>query len=51
VIEDGHTIDLPADLPAGSYRWVVGLYQPESGRRLNLVDGSDSFVIGMFRVK
>jgi hypothetical protein len=51
VIKDGHALTLPAELPARSYRWVVGLYQPESGRRLNLVDGSDSFVIGMFRVK
>ncbi|NJN65436.1 MAG: hypothetical protein HC884_01355 [Chloroflexaceae bacterium] len=29
-------IDLPADLPEGSYRVVVGAYRPADGQRLPL---------------
>jgi hypothetical protein len=38
-IADTHTIQLPPDLPAGSYEVRVGLYDPESGERLSVVGG------------
>ena len=33
-----HSIDLPADLPAGSYRLSIGLYSSETGQRLPLYE-------------
>lgn len=34
VIPDPHRIPLPADMPAGTYRLIVGLYNPETGERI-----------------
>ena len=51
VIEDGHSLVLPEDLPAGSYRWVVGLYRQEDGARLGLTEGGDSFEVGAFAIE
>ena len=42
VIADEHVLDLPADLPAGSYRLRVGWYLPDSGDRLPVTGGGDS---------
>ena len=44
-LDDEHTIPLPADLPPGSYRLRVGLYEPQTGRRLLLPDGSDALLL------
>lgn len=33
-IADPHHFDLPADLPAGNYQLLIGLYRPETGQRL-----------------
>jgi hypothetical protein len=38
VIWDGHEIPLPADLPAGTYRLVAGMYLLESMERLPVLD-------------
>lgn len=38
-------IDLPPDLPGGAYRLLVGLYDYETGQRLLLDNGSDSYTI------
>ena len=38
VIEDIHTLSLPTDLPAGEYRIAIGLYDPETGERAQVVD-------------
>jgi 4-amino-4-deoxy-L-arabinose transferase-like glycosyltransferase len=38
VIWDGHQIPLPPDLPAGTYRLVVGMYLLESMERLPVFD-------------
>ncbi len=35
LVRDPHALALPADLPAGSYRLVAGLYDPASGARLS----------------
>ena len=34
---DSYTLALPADLPAGEYQILAGLYDPVSGQRLPLV--------------
>ena len=38
-------IDLPSDLPSGEYRLLVGLYSYETGQRLVLDNGADSYEI------
>jgi len=52
-------IGLPADLPAGTYRLVIGLYDPQTGRRLPLqsatpvdsaLDGPDALVLAEVRI-
>lgn len=41
---DKHILNLPADLPPGPYIIAIGLYTPDSGRRVPLVDGSGDTV-------
>jgi hypothetical protein len=41
-----HGLKLPPDLKPGDYRLIAGLYQPETGRRLLLEDGSDFVELG-----
>jgi hypothetical protein len=35
-IEDARSLALPADMPPGSYRILVGFYSPEDGARLSI---------------
>jgi hypothetical protein len=53
-------IELPADLPVGTYRLVIGLYDPQTGQRLPLrsatpvdpaLDGPDALVLTDVRVE
>ncbi len=37
-ISDVHPLALPADLPAGDYRLIVGMYLPDTGERLTTYD-------------
>ena len=39
-IADLHTLPLAPDLPAGEYRIAVGLYDPETGQRVQTIDES-----------
>jgi hypothetical protein len=39
-LDDLHTIPLPPQLPPGTYSLLVGLYDPATGERLPLPDGS-----------
>ena len=39
-INDLHTLPLAPDLPAGEYRLAIGLYDPDTGRRLQTLDTS-----------
>jgi hypothetical protein len=44
-IQQGYGLLLPADLPAGEYPLIAGLYQAENGQRLRRTDGSpDDFL-------
>ncbi len=38
-IYDGHVVRVPGSIGPGSYELRVGMYEPESGRRLQVVDG------------
>ena len=39
-ILDEHTMLIPADLPPGEYSLAVGMYNPDSGARVPLVEGT-----------
>ena len=41
-LDDIHTVSLPPDLPPGTYGLLVGLYDPSTGDRLTLPDGTDA---------
>ena len=49
-IVDGRALDA-SGLAAGTYRVLVGLYDPQSGERLSLPDGVDAFRLGLLEVK
>jgi hypothetical protein len=38
IITDPHTLPLPSNLPAGSYRLITGFYDPLTGQRLAALD-------------
>jgi hypothetical protein len=40
VIADHHAIAIRPDTPAGSYPLLVGMYLPDTGRRLDVLDES-----------
>ena len=39
-IEDLHTVSLPPNLPAGDYTFAIGLYDPQTGQRLPIMDAN-----------
>jgi hypothetical protein len=47
VVVDLHPLSLPPDLPAGKYRLRVGLYRPETGKRLPVDGGGDSVELAL----
>jgi hypothetical protein len=51
IIVDGRRLALPAELPAGDYRLVAGLYDPQSGERLSLANGEDAALVTTFQVR
>ena len=44
VIVDLHTFALGPDLPAGEYHLAIGLYDPENGQRVEVVDEAGQIV-------
>ncbi len=50
VIPDPYHLALPADLPAGRYTLLTGLYDPQTGQRLTLQDGSGGDVVTLGEV-
>jgi hypothetical protein len=48
-LRDAHAMVIPADLPAGTYRVVVGVYDP-AGQRLLTQDGKDVAELGTVEV-
>jgi hypothetical protein len=49
VVLDEHILAMNPDLPPGSYRLIMGLYQPD-GARLSLEDGLDWLEVATFEV-
>jgi hypothetical protein len=45
VIEDTHTLFPPTALAPGTYRLIVGLYDPPTGRRATMQTGQDSIAV------
>ena len=54
-VDDEYTLALPAELTPGTYRLVVGLYDPSTGARLPLLDQShpdgDAVEVGVVEVQ
>ena len=50
VVLDERSLSLPAELPAGDYRLVAGLYESQSGSRLLLAGGEDAVLVDTFAV-
>jgi hypothetical protein len=42
-IDDHRLLTIPADLPAGHYPLLIGLYDPDNGQRLPRLDGQGDF--------
>jgi hypothetical protein len=49
VLRDPYAIVVPAELPVGEYRVVMGIYDPETGQRLPTQQG-DALTLGTFWV-
>jgi hypothetical protein len=49
VLRDPYAIVVPAELPVGEYRVVIGIYDPETGQRLPTQQG-DALTLGTFWV-
>ena len=48
---DRHGLVLPADLAAAEYQLIAGLYDPVTGRRLQVDQGSDFVELGSIKVE
>jgi len=51
VITDLHKLIIKSDVPAGEYRLLVGLYEPETGLRLKTPQGEDSVLLEKVTVR
>jgi ATP:cob(I)alamin adenosyltransferase len=49
-IDETYSLQMPADLPAGDYRLVVGWYQPASGERVLLENGADTLELARWHL-
>jgi hypothetical protein len=50
-VPDRHGVALPADLPAGIYQLIAGVYDPNSGQRLRVDQGGDFVELGSVTVE
>jgi uncharacterized membrane protein len=48
---DRHVLDLPANLPPGSYTLLAGLYNAGTMERLTLPNGDDTFTLTQIEIK
>lgn len=44
-------LTIPAELPAGSYRLIIGIYNSQTGARLSTDKNGDSYLLGMVEVR
>jgi hypothetical protein len=50
-VTDRQGVALPADLPAGIYQLITGMYDPNSGRRLPVDQGGDFVELGSIAIE
>ncbi len=50
-VEDFYELTLPAQLPSGGYRLLVGWYQPATNERLRLADSRDALEVARWVVQ
>lgn len=50
-VAEHYPITVPAELPSGHYRLVVGIYDPVTNERLRRVDGEDLFLLTVVTVE
>lgn len=48
IVVDERQLSLPAELPAGEYTLLAGIYEAETGARLTLPGGGDAVIITQF---
>jgi hypothetical protein len=51
VVMDKRTLEIPADVPSGSYTLVAGLYDLQASERLSLPDGTTAVLITSVTIK
>jgi hypothetical protein len=51
IVIDEHDVGLPANLPAGNYTIICGMYDATSGKRLSLADGSDHLKLASLQIR
>jgi len=51
VVLDVRNLEIPVDAPPGEYRLVAGLYDPDTGQRLPLPDGTTAILIAPLTLK
>lgn len=49
-IADPHVLTLPTNAPSGTWRVEIGMYDPATGKRVRLADGTDRVIIGRVKV-
>ncbi|NJN83954.1 MAG: hypothetical protein HC802_17865 [Caldilineaceae bacterium] len=49
-VEDFYTLEIPADQSPAEYRLVVGWYDPETGARLPIQEGAETFELARLMV-
>jgi hypothetical protein len=50
-VSDRHGMALPAELPPANYQLIAGMYDPGTGQRLRLDEGSDFVELGTVEVE
>ncbi len=51
IVLDSHALPLPADLPAGEYRLIAGLYDAATGERLGTGHGRDFILLDTITIE
>ncbi len=51
IVTDAYRVQVDAHAPAGAYKIEIGLYDPATGARLPLDDGTDSVIVAEVEIK
>jgi hypothetical protein len=50
LLRDAHAMVIPADVPAGTYQVLAGVYDPITGERVRTAQGNDAVTLGEVQV-